>query len=715
MPDASALAPAAPCLRLTTTDADWAALPPEELRALWWSMQAIRSFEEAVLRLAAEALVHGPAHSSIGQEGGASGAILALKPGDVINGSHRGHHQFLAKALRHVGARDAVTPEAREVMRRALAEIMGLREGWSGGRGGSMHLRWAEAGALGTNAIVGGGVPLAAGAAAAARFAGTDNVAVTFLGDGATNIGAVLETMNLAGAWSLPLVFFIENNGYAVSTTVAESTREARLAARGMGFGIASWQVDGMDPLAVKLATEGAVALCRAGRGPAIVEAEVYRYFHQNGPLPGSAFGYRTKEEEAAWRARDPIALCGRRLEASGTAAGEIAAMRQEIEDAMAGIVAEFTEPAGNARRIRPALWPDPATKDEHIRGDLSEFRAARTAFRGGTTRRKFIDVVAEVMHRRMGADPRILCLGEDIHRLRGGTNGATRGLKEAFPDRILGTPISEGAFLGLAGGLAMDGRFRPVVEFMYPDFLWVAADQVFNQVGKARHMFGGTATVPLVLRTKVAIGTGYGSQHSMDPAGIFASSPGWRIVAPATPLDYVGLMNAALLCEDPVLVLEHVALYNSEGEAPEEDWDFVIPIGQARVARPGGAVTVATYLAMVPVCVAAAEAAGVDAEVIDLRTLDRAGLDWATVEESVRRTGALIVAEEGAQGPSWGGWFADAAHRRLFDWLDAPVARVAGGEASPTISKVLEAAARAQQADVEAALHAMQRARGRR
>ncbi|WP_198369460.1 alpha-ketoacid dehydrogenase subunit alpha/beta [Roseomonas rosulenta] len=710
MPVTTPLPPAAPCVRLATTEEDWAALSQQDATAMWWSMQAIRSFEEAVLRLAGEGLVHGPAHSSIGQEGGATGAIFALRPGDQINGSHRGHHQFLAKALRHVGATEAVTPEAQGVLRQALAEIMGLAPGWSGGRGGSMHLRWAEAGALGTNAIVGGGVPIAAGAAAAMKFAGTDNVAVTFLGDGATNIGAVPETMNLAAAWNLPLVFFIENNLYAVATTVAESTRETRLAARGMGFAIPSWQVDGMDPLAVRIAMEQAVALCRAGQGPAIVEAECYRYFHQNGPLPGSAFGYRTKEEEAAWRSRDPIARLEKRLPASRTAA-----MRAEIEAAMAAIVAEFTEAAGNARRIRPALWPDPATKDTHIRGDLSELAGARREFRGRIVTRKFIDCVADVMHRRMSTDPRIIVMGEDIHRLRGGTNGATRGLAEAFPGRVLGTPISEAAFMGLAGGLAMDGRFRPVVEFMYPDFLWVAADQVFNQAAKARHMFGGTAKAPLVLRTKVAIGTGYGSQHSMDPAGIFATAPGWRIVAPSTPFDYVGLMNAALACEDPVLVLEHVALYQNEGEAPEDDWDYVIPIGSAKVVRRGSAVTVATYLNMVGHCVAAAQASGVDAEVIDLRTLDRAGLDWATVEASVKRTGALIVVEEGAQGPSWGGWFADAAQRRLFDWLDAPVARVTGGEASPTISKVLEHAARATQADVEAALVAMERDRGRR
>src|ERR1700709_343620 len=156
--------------------------------------------------------------------------------------------------------------------------------------------------------------------------------------------------------------------------------------------------------------------------------------------------------------------------------------------------------------------------------------------------------------------------MGEAVRRLNGGTNGATRGLKEAYPDRVLGTPISENAFAGLGGGIAIDVRFTPVVEFMYADFMWVAADQLFNQIGKARHMFGGDGEVPFVRPSKVAMGTGYGSQHSMDPAGVLATAPGWRIVAPTTPFDYVGLMNSALACDDPVVVLGHVDLYNSTG-----------------------------------------------------------------------------------------------------------------------------------------------------
>jgi 2-oxoisovalerate dehydrogenase E1 component len=310
-----------------------------------------------------------------------------------------------------------------------------------------------------------------------------------------------------------------------------------------------------------------------------------------------------------------------------------------------------------------------------------------------------------------METDDRVMVMGEDVHRLKGGTNGATRGLAERFPDRVLGTPISENAFAGLGGGIAMDGRFRPIVEFMYADFMWVAADQLFNQIGKARHMFGGEGAVPFVLRSKVAMGTGYGSQHSMDPAGIFATAPGWRIVAPTTPFDYVGLLNSALLCQDPVIVLEHVDLYTSTGPGPVDDLDYCLPVGKAAVRRTGSEVTVISYLAMVPYVLEAVASLGdVDAEVIDLRWLDRASIDWDTIGASIRKTNNVLIAEQGAVGTSYGSWLADEIQRRFFDWLDAPVQRVTGGEASPSISKVLERAAIARSEEVAAKLTEMTR-----
>jgi len=710
------LEPQAPWRQLTVEARDWQQADPALLGTMLTQLHWIRAFEEAVLDLAAEGLVHGPAHSSVGQEGGAVGSVLALGAGDQINGSHRGHHQFLAKALQHVAPlgldpRNPLTPAIDDVLQKTLAEIMGLAQGFCRGRGGSMHLRWLEAGALGTNAIVGGGVPLAAGAGWAHKHAGTDRVAVTYFGDGAVNIGSVLETMNLTAAWKTPLCFFIENNRYAVSTTVEESTAEPRLSARGLAFNILSWKVDGMDPLAVHLAMSEAVAHMRAGNGPTIVEVDVYRFFHQNGPFPGSAFGYRTKDEESQWRQRDPLdkiatEMIGRKL----ITQAEVDALRQRCKDVMKDVCGRLTEAAdGGKRRVRADLWPRPDFRDVGLRSDGAELAGLRYQdaddHTGAKVERKFVDAVADVLDRRMETDAGVVVLGEDVHRLKGGTNGATRGLKDKYPDRVLGTPISENAFAGLGGGLAMDGRYKPIVEFMYPDFMWVAADQIFNQIGKARHMFGGDIDVPFVLRTKVAMGTGYGSQHSMDPAGIFATAPGWRIVAPSTPYDYVGLMNTALASKDPVLVIEHVDLYASTGEVPDGDLDYAIPFGKARVRRTGGKVTILTYLSMVGRALKAAEEAGVDAEVIDLRTLDRASLDWDTIGASIQKTNNVLIVEQGARGTSYGAMLSDEIQRRYFDWLDQPIKRVTGGEASPSISKVLERAAFADTEEVLAGL----------
>lgn len=715
-------------IQLETTPADWKAADPALLATMLGQLHLIRAFEEAVLDLAGEGLVHGPAHSSIGQEGGAVGSIIGLTSADAVNGSHRGHHQFLAKVINHVcaGRLDLsalVTDELQRVLQRTLAEILGLAQGFSGGRGGSMHLQWLEAGALGTNAIVGGGAPIAAGNAWAQKHSGTTDVSINYFGDGSAQIGSVLETMNLAATWRIPVMFFIENNLYAVSTHAGDATADPRFSVRGQGFSIPSWRVDGMDPLAVHLATQAALERMRAGEGPTIIEAEVYRFFHQNGSFPGSAFGYRSKAEEAAWRARDPLDRVANEMTKLGLIDSDgVAAVRAQAQAAMSAAIAALIEAdpdRDGKRRIKPDLWPDPAVVDSGIRSDDSELVGLPALdplnHAGGWRSLKFIEAVAQVMDRRMGQDSRIVVMGEDVHHLNGGTNGATKGLVAKYEDRIIGTPISENSFFGLAGGVALDGRFRPVVEFMYPDFMWVAADQVFNQVGKVRHMFGDNNTVPLVLRTKIAMGSGYGSQHLMDPAGIFATQPGWRIIAASTAADYVGLMNAALALEDPVLVIEHVDLYSQEDRVPAGELDYIIPPGSAAIRRDGTEVTVLTYLSMVGHSAEAIEQTGIDAELIDLRWLDRASIDWDTIGESIKKTNNVVIVEQGARGTSYGGWLADEIQRRYFDWLDQPVERITGGEASPSISKVLERAAIARTEEVVAGLNRVRAAWGGR
>lgn len=727
MPQRRALKTGVPWVHLTTTREDWKKADPAMLIGMLVELHLIRAFEETVLELASENLVHGPAHSSIGQEGGAVGSIVGLRSSDGVAGSHRGHHQFLAKALEHVASGqltlDEPVPDAvQQVLQRTLAEILGLAQGFCGGRGGSMHLQWLEAGALGTNAIVGGGVPFAAGNAWAQKHSGTSDVSIAYFGDGSAQIGSVLESLNLAAAWKLPIAFFIENNLYAVSTNVTEIAADTRLSVRGQGFGIPCWKVDGMDPLAVHLATQEALETMRAGEGPAVIEADVYRFLHQNGPYPGSAFGYRNKEEEAEWRARDPVARVAAELKGLGRLSEEQEAeLRESAKAAMREATANLVEDDPDApgkRRIKPDLWPDPGFVDVGIRSSADELASLTSlepsGYDGEWTDTKFVDAVAAVMDQQMERDARIVVLGEDVHHLNGGTNGATKGLVKRYGvDRVIGTPISENAFVGLAGGIALDGRFRPVVEFMYPDFMWVAADQVFNQIGKARHMFGGQNPVPLVLRTKVAMGSGYGSQHLMDPAGLFATAPGWRIVAPSSAADYVGLMNAALALDDPVLVMEHIDLYPIADRFPAGALDYVIPPRSAVVRRHGADLTVLSYLSMVHRCLEAIKESAVDAELIDLRWLDRASVDWDTIGESISKTNAVIIVEQGAAGTSYGGWLSDEIQRRYFDLLDQPILRVTGGEASPSISKVLEKAAIAGTEDVLAGLQAARTAMG--
>jgi 2-oxoisovalerate dehydrogenase E1 component len=473
-----------------------------------------------------------------------------------------------------------------------------------------------------------------------------------------------------------------------------------------------------MNPLAVYLTMQEAVAHMRAGNGPTMIEADIYRYFHQSGTFPGSAFGYRSKEEEAQWKARDPILqvpghLLRREILTHSVIDALVARAKAVISELGDTLLEPLPGGTSGQRRIKPAEWPNPAFRDYGVRGDLSEFAGARIedrdTFRGEIADRKFIEVVAAVMARRMETDESVVIMGEDIQHLNGETNGATRGLLERFPGRVPGTPISENAFTGLGCGIAIDGRYKPVVEYMYADFMWVAADQLFNQVAKARHMFGGDGAVPFVLRTKAAIGTGYGSQHSMDPAGILATAPGLRIVAPTTPFDYVGLMNSALLCKDPVIVIEHVDLYTSTGPGPIDDYDYCLPVGKAAIRRVGTELTIISYLAMVNyVLDAVGQVWNIDAEVIDLRWLDRASFDWDTVGNSIKKTNRVLIAEQGSIGTAYGSWLAAEISRRYFDDLKFPIERVTGAEASPSISKVLERATIAKTDEVVEKLREM-------
>lgn len=712
------LSPGAPWFRIELEPEDWADEEARQLIDWYGQMLLIRRFEERLLELEKAGLIHGPAHASIGQEAGAVGAMSVLNRGDHINGTHRAHHQILMKLLNAERPADfnirddEFTPEMDEVVHRFMAEIMGLTPGYCGGRGGSMHMKHDEGGVKGTSAIVGGNPPQAAGYALADKMLGRDTVSVTFFGDGATQNGASYEAMNIAAAQDLPIIFFIENNLYGVATRITDVTRDARMTARGAMLGIPAIECDGMDVVAVARAMREARRIIAEGGGPVVVEAMLYRHLHQSGSRKGSDFGYRSTEEEEEWLARDPVVTTATRLRDMGLVSDrDLGAIDSRVSEVVADAARKLTEtdPNRNALRIPEHLWPEPASVDDGILGDLEELSDLPLLDHADmaemeTERVRFVTAASETLAQAMARDPRIVVLGEDIHQMRGGVSGFTRDALERFADRILPMPIAENGFTGVAVGAALNG-LRPVVEIMFGDFCLVAADQIGNGAGKVRHMFGSGFPVPVVMRVRISPHTGYGSQHSGDPSALFHLFPGWRIFSPTSSFDYIGMLNTALTCNDPVAIIEHSELYQREFEVPLGMRDFGIPFGRAHVLREGSACTVLASSVMVHHALKAVERTGIDAEVIDLRNLDQNGLDWDTIGASIDKTGRVVTAEQTTHGFTLGAHWVDGIQERFFDSLDHEIIRVTGGRAAPTVSAVLNRAALAGEAEVAEAL----------
>ncbi|KAA0892839.1 thiamine pyrophosphate-dependent enzyme [Pusillimonas sp. ANT_WB101] len=705
--------------QLEVEEDDWSLLTPAEAKRLVTLLLTARHFEESILQLDKLNLVHGPAHSSLGQEGGAAGCIAALPTTTLINGTHRAHHQCLAKAINALYDADfdpvetgSLTEAMKTEVRGMMHEIFGLKNGWTGGRGGSMHLRRADLGIMGTNAIVAGGLPIACGHAFAEKATKGSDVMVSFFGDGAIHQGATHEAMNLAALYRLPLLFFVENNRYAVSMSVEQSTFQTQLMTRAQAHGITAIAVDGMNPFAVWLATRWCHDYIKQEDRPAFIHADVYRYYHQSSSVPGSAFGYRTRAEEDEWRERDPWLFLKKQLTERGILTEEnLERIDQAARHAVSAAYDSCIEGKGSASRIRPELWPEAATVDDHLTSDMSEFDGVTFSEVEDFAPEEmesltYIEAMSRVVRARMEEDESIYVFGEDVANMGGGTVGATRSLLPEFADRIINTPITENGFCGLATGAALSG-LRPIVELMYSDFFLVAGDQLLNQAGKIRHLFNGTATVPLVLRTRIPGHEGYGSQHSMDPAAVFAMFPGWHIVAPSNAFDYVGLMNSALRCTDPVLVIEPQELHRKKTLVPA-GCNYYIPLDKARRVLEGTDITLLATSTMVDICVEVVTRLGVSADVIDLRTLAQRDIDYETIGESVRKTERIAVVEQTSRGATIGVFIADELQRRFFDYLDQPIMRITGKWAPPVVSKALEKAALAGAAEVEAGIRQM-------
>jgi 2-oxoisovalerate dehydrogenase E1 component len=711
------------------------------------NMLMIRELEEMIVKLRSGAYepisdfnYRGPTHVSIGQEGTAAGSCTALAMNDKITSTHRGHGDSMAKGTAVIFRMDeeallervpGSTSTGKELLEEVLedhvyhtiCELFGKEDGYCKGRGGGMHIADFAVGHLGANAIVGGGVPIATGAAMGLRYQKTGEVVCCFAGDGAYSNGVVLEALNWAGQYQftnelakddkfgLPIIFLIQNNHYGMTGRADnEVNGTSCLARRAAGFSDNNMHaevVNGMDPLAVREAVLRAAELCRKGEGPVVLEADTYRYFGHSLGDPRNE--YRTREEEAAWKEVDPIQTLKAQLLSAGVMTeDEITAMEQQVVDRNAQAAVRAVASADPAPEdTLTYMYTDtvcetvPAEAGEvTLVGDLPECKRDKD---GLLTYR---DAVKEAMIEEMNRDPRVIFYGEDVADY-GGAFKATKGLLEAFGrQRVFNAPISEACICGSAVGAAMVG-LRPIVELMYMDFALMASDQISNQAAKWHYMSGAQVEVPMVIRAAVGGGKGYGGQHSQTLESMFAHTPGLIVAYPATPYDMKGLLKTAVRDNNPVMFVESQVLYGFKGEVPEDE--YLIPFGQADIKREGSDITFVTWGPALHDCLATAEklaAEGVEAEVIDLRTL--VPLDMDTVLRSVEKTGRCIVASQCISIGSFTGEVASQIQEQAFDYLDAPVMRVGAQNGIAPQSHILEAAFMPDQDDMLAAVKAI-------
>ncbi|HTO12152.1 MAG TPA: dehydrogenase E1 component subunit alpha/beta [Candidatus Binatia bacterium] len=645
----------------------------ERLESLYTTMVKIRRFDERTVELFNQGLVKGTAHSYVGEEAVAAGACAALREDDYIVGTHRGHGHCIAKGA---------------AVDRMMAELMGRADGYCRGLGGSMHIAALDLNILGCNGIVAAGLPIGTGAALANRLRKTDRVVIAFFGDGASSQGVVHESLNLAAVWKLPIIFLCENNQYALSTSSRRTIAGESIAGRAAGYGIPGVRVDGNDVLAVHATVRTAVARARAGEGPTLVEALTYRWGGHS--MRANLPDYRTRDEERAWMDKDPIARLKGELERAGATLMRIKELEESVEVEMDRAVAFGT---GS---------PEPTLETMETSVYAPHAAAVEPADRGGPER-TMAEAINEALHAEMTRDERVFVMGEDVG-LIGGIFQVTRGLRETFgEDRVRDTPISEAGFLGAGIGAAIAG-LRPVVEIQIWDFIAVTMDQVVNQAAKFRFMLGGTPTVPLVIRGPQGGGIRLAAQHSQSLEAWFAHVPGLVVVAPSTPYDAKGLLASAIRDDNPVIFLEHKALYATKGPVPAEP--YAIPLGRADVKRAGSDVTVVATQAMVARALAAAaelEREGVSVEVIDPRTL--VPLDEATILASVARTHRLVIAHEAVKRGGFGAEIAALVAEQAVDELDAPIVRVGARSVPMPYNDGLERQTIPAQADIVTAI----------
>jgi len=693
------------------------------------TMYEIRFFEEKVFDLLGQNVIKGASHLYAGEEAVATGAIAAIEHGDVIGSTHRGHGHCGA-----IGNKYADGDKARQDHWNAMmAELMGRETGYCKGRGGSMHIAEVERqNNLGSTGIVGGNQPPAVGAALAEKYKKSGKVVLSFFGDGATNTGTFHESMNMASTLKVPLVVIIENNLYGMSVPFSGSEVDGTLCAsniediavRAVAYNVPGMIVDGQDPAAVFLAVQKAAERARKENRMTIIEAKTYRWYGHSRSDPRA---YRTKAEEKAWHERDPITvwrnkLVGEKLctEADldaikDTAFNTIETATQfgvdspwpNADDVAKDVYVEETYPAAlieTDKTTSTKVMEASKAFDSAMASSTAKTKKERTEEASTAVKSQFgMDVmtigqaVVAAQAEEMRRNEQVFLFGEDVG-LYGGAYQATRGLLAEFgTDRVIDTAISEAAIAGAAVGAALRG-VRPIAEIMYVDFLTIAMDQLVHVGAYNRYMFGGKAKVPMVLRTEGGVGRCIAAHHSESLEAWLMHTPGLYVVMPSTPYDAKGLLKAAIRSDNPVVFIEHKATYGQVGPVPTDD--YIIPLGVADIKRPGNDATIVSYSRMAMWALDAAkilaEQHGIDAEVIDVRTLKP--LDMKTIAESVKKTGRLITVSEGfgwcGVGREIAGQFMEydfGDGSRGFDYLDGRPINMAALDVPPPMSEPLE------------------------
>ncbi|PIE24136.1 MAG: dehydrogenase [Planctomycetota bacterium] len=593
-------------------------IPAEERQhlRLYREMLRIRCFEEMLQKLLAEGKVGGTTHLCIGQEAVPVGVSSLLTQEDLVVSTHRGHGHLLAKGAR---------------ADRALAEIAGRETGYCKGKGGSQHVAVPEIGHMGSNGITGGGLPIGTGLGLAQRMLATGRCVVVYLGDGAADTGNFHESLNLASLWKLPVVYALENNLYAMSTPVSKSSACASFADWASRYsGLEARRIDGNDVLAVAEAFAPLLDRARRGEGPALIECLTYR---QSGHSKSDARVYRSREEEAEWRAKDPLEVLKAKAGLRDAAVEEVAA---EVAAEMAEAKAfALNSPAGD----RSLALAHMEIREPEALEDAPEQRIAE----GSET--SLTEALREVLRQELARDPATLLIGEDIG-VYGGAFGVTRGLLEEFgQERVRETPICESGFVGLSVGAATGG-LRPIAELMFGDFTACCMDALVNHAAKFHYMYAGALDVPFTLRMPVGRRHGYGATHSQSLEAWFCHVPGMQVLFPSNVADAVGLLRTAIRSDVPVLFLEHKLLYPSRGVMPSPN--HCVPFGRARVVHPGLELSMVSYGHSVGTALEAIrhlEKRGHSVELLDLRSL--APFDRDAVIQSVRKTGRMLFVQE--------------------------------------------------------------------